>query len=95
MKDKPVGVQDIKRAKNICFFIGKYGNRYRAEILEQSKRNRPKDLTYLGKCEDFVYPQDDDTSDYNCFSWTKVGYRDILWGYEDQLRYEKDKGYEK
>ena len=94
MKDKPVGVQDIKKAKNICFWRERYGNRYREYICEQSKRNRPKDLTYLGKCEDFVYPQDDTLSS-DCFFWGKCGQRSILWGYEKQLRYEKEKGFEK
>lgn len=89
-QDKPQSVEDLFTAKNVCFLIGgKNGNRYRSYILECSKRSRPKDLTFLGKCDTFSYPPNDVLQN-NHFFWSKGVYeRDILWGYEDQLKYEK------
>lgn len=84
-KDKPKSVDDICTSKRVCFLIGQSGHRYRVLICESSRRSRPKDLTLLGKCNEFNYPLNENiTSGHFC--WSKVDIRDILWGYEDQLK---------
>lgn len=88
-QDKPKSVKDLLTAKNVCFNIGQRGNRYRVYICESSKRNRPKDFAFLGKCEKFSYPINEKLES-DCFFWSKYIYeRDILWGYKRQLRYEE------
>lgn len=80
-------MEDFYTSKIICFLIGKSGNRYRMYICESSRRKRPKDLTLLGKCKEFKYPYNESNMSGH-FSWGKVAIRDILWGYEDQLKVE-------
>lgn len=65
---------------------------YKVAILETSKKQRPVDLKYLGKCECFpcpafvpVYKEKGE-----CFTWGYVGERDIMNGYEKQLKYERE-----
>lgn len=89
-KDRPKSIEDIFKSKNICFYRNASGNRYNVYICETSRKSRPKDLTYLGKCNKFQYPSND-TLESTCFFWSKYIYeRDILWGYEFQLQYEQE-----
>ncbi|MCM1499472.1 MAG: hypothetical protein NC124_13475 [Clostridium sp.] len=89
-KDRPKNAEDILESRNICFLKSDLGNRYNVHIHETSRKSRPKDLTYLGKCNKFQYPSND-ISDNTCFFWSKYIYeRDILWGYEFQLKYEQE-----
>lgn len=89
-RDKPNDIEDFYTSKRVCFNVGKSGNRYRVCILERTKRNRPKDLTFLGKCYEFDYPLND-TIEPGCFFWSKyVDTRNILWGYENQLKLERN-----
>lgn len=83
-KEKPEAAEDILKAKKVFFFCG-----YRSFLCEESKRERPKDFTYLGKCHLFEYPEEPAQFCKTHFSW--AGYiheRDILWGYERQLKAE-------
>lgn len=89
IKEKPKSLEDFEKSKPICFYIGQGngGNRYKTEILESSKRKRPKDLTLLGRCKDKHYSHH--TARMNeLFFWNSIGIRNILWGYEDQLKLE-------
>ncbi len=89
-EEKPTCVEDIYNAKNICFYRGKKGNRYRVYLCEVRKKERPVDLILLGKCNDFKYPENDKI-DKGCFFWLQpVCTRDILWGYGKQLKYEAE-----
>ena len=88
-KDKPQSADDIKRMKNILFSWPPIQINYEAEILESSKRQRPKDLTYLGKCGDFRYPHNDKYSNKDLVFWGYCTERDLVWGYVKQLEYER------
>lgn len=89
-KDKPVCSEDIYTSKSICFSRGKNENQYKVYLCESSKRNRPKDLTLLGKIVDFKKPEKC-SSVAMFFSWGNYLYeRDILWGYERQIKYEEE-----
>lgn len=89
-KDKPKDIKDFYASKKVCFFVEQQDNRYRVCIMESSKRIRPKDLTFLGKCYEFDYPLND-TIEPGCFFWSKyVDTRYILWGYENQLKLERN-----
>lgn len=86
-KDKPQNPNAIKEATPICFLQFNGLNQYRAEVFEKSKRQRPKDITLLGICSSFTYPANE-LPQKRHFSWS-LHERDILWGYERQLRYEQ------
>ena len=87
-KEKPTEIKDLYDSKNICFYSGREGNRYRVNIFETSKKNRPKDIEFVGACKDFQYPQND-VIESGCFYWNgKLHERDILVGYERQIEYE-------
>lgn len=90
MEEEPKEASDIKKAKNICFYWEKRKFRYKSYILETSKRSRPSTFRYLGKCDGFKAPENE-SMESDCFFWGMVAERDILWGYEDQLRYENNK----
>lgn len=87
---KPESVSEVHTATPICLLgnclTSKTLKKYRAEVVERSKRGRPKDLTFLGKLEDFVYPPNDHPIPQN-FGWL-LSERTILWGYERQLKLE-------
>ena len=90
MPNRPTHAEDIHNATNICFYKDDSGNRYRVHICESSKRGRPKDLNYLGKCISFKYPANDKIRSGH-FSWSKYVYeRDILRGYQRQIEYEME-----
>ncbi len=87
-KEKPNVPDDIYKSKSICFSTGKKMNQYKVYLCESSRRNRPKDLSLLGKVFDFSYPP-------NCssvpmfFTWGHYLYeRDILKGYVKEVKYE-------
>ena len=88
-KEKPENIESLYTAARICFSIGqgRFGNRYRVHICESSKRNRPKDLTFLGKCKEFKYP-DNESDMSGHFCWSRSSIRDILWGFAKQLKLE-------
>lgn len=89
IKDKPSDVTVINKATRICFMEGgKSGNVYRVKLLEASKRERPKDIEFIGKFSEFKYPEKEHRQ-INLFFWLLYE-RDILWGYEKQLRLEKE-----
>lgn len=85
MKDRPQSMEDFHASQRVCFLIGQTGNRYKVHILESSRRNRPKDLTLLGKCEGLHYSSHDNSLTGH-FYWTKIDIRNILFGYENQLK---------
>ncbi len=87
-KEKPESVIDLKTSTNVCFLKTQNGNRYCVEILEKSKSGRPKDLQFLGKCEDFVFPLNN-TVHSSVFTWGSMYTWEILAGYVQQLAYEK------
>ena len=74
-KDKPESIDALRTSKRVCFHIGKTGNRYQMHIYESSRRNRPKDLTLLGKCDGIHYPLNN-SSKGGHFCWSRV---DIIW----------------
>lgn len=63
-KEEPKVPEDILKAKKAFFFCG-----YRANLCEKSKRERPKDFTYLGKCHSFEYPEEPSHFCKTHFSW--------------------------
>ena len=88
-KDKPESIDALRTSKRVCFHIGKTGNRYRMHIYESSRRNRPKDLTLLGKCDGIHYPLNN-SSKGGHFCWSRVDIREILYGYENQLKLDNE-----
>lgn len=88
-KDKPESIDALRTSKRVCFHIGKTGNRYQMHIYENSRRNRPKDLTLLGKCDGIHYPLND-SSKGGYFCWSRVDIREILYGYENQLKLDNE-----
>lgn len=78
-----------KKQKNVCFYKKGSEFRYKAYICESSKRNRPKDFRNLGKYNEFQPPQNE-TIKADCIFWNKITQRNILYGYEEQLRYEEE-----
>ncbi|MDE6626722.1 MAG: hypothetical protein K2K56_10210 [Lachnospiraceae bacterium] len=84
-KDKPENAETIQVITPILFYIfNNEKNRYRVKLIERSKRQRPKDLTYLGKCSSFTNPPNEFWQE-GTFSWYLCE-RDILMGYERQLK---------
>ena len=88
-KDKPESIEAIHTSKRVCFHIGKTGNRYQMHIYESSRRNRPKDLTLLGKCDGIHYPLNNSSMGGH-FCWSRVDIREILYGYENQLKLDSE-----
>ncbi len=88
-KDKPESIEALHTSKRVCFHIGKTGNRYQMHIYESSRRNRPKDLTLLGKCDGIHYPLNNSSMGGH-FCWSRVDIREILYGYENQLKLDSD-----
>ena len=88
-KDKPESIDALRTLKRVCFHIGKTGNRYQMHIYESSRRNRPKDLTLLGKCDGIHYSLNN-SSKGGHFCWSKVDIREILYGYENQLKLDNE-----
>lgn len=88
-KDKPESINALRTSKRVCFHIGKTGNRYQMHIYESSRRNRPKDLTLLGKCDGIHYPLNN-SSKGGHFCWSRVDIREILYGYENQLKLDNE-----
>ena len=80
-KDKPQSIEDFKKARPVCFSKGKDSRRYKAKIVERSKRKRPKDLTLLGSCESFQPPKHNDKIT-ELFFWMEPDFRSMLRGYE-------------
>lgn len=93
-RDKPDDPYIVETATPVCFLLGKksltgsdMGNRYLVDIIETSKRMRPKDLYLVGIYEgDKIYHPKEHRTKGN-MSW-QLYERDILWGYENQLKYE-------
>lgn len=86
-KEKPKNVDEIQRSTPVCFLFFNDKNQYRAELFETSKRQRPNDLSFLGKYLSFTYPQNE-FFQKRVFFWG-LHERDILWGYSKQLKYER------
>lgn len=86
-KDKPQAPSDLLSATHVRFGINTDINKFKVYICESSKRDRPKDLLFLGKLDNFPYPP-------NCnqiskhFSWG-CAERDMVWGYRNQIKYEQ------
>ena len=75
-KDKPCSPDDILSAGKVQFSRG-----YKAYLCEVSKRERPKDLFFLGKNQVFQY-SDERIQPKSHFTWADyVHERDIIWGY--------------
>ena len=91
MEEEPKEACDILKAKNVCYLWSRKSCRYRKRVCESSKRSRPSTFRYLGKYEKFKAPENE-SMDSGCFFWGMVAEREILWGYENQLRYEKEMG---
>ena len=91
MEEEPKEASDIIKAKNICFYWKNKIFRYKSCICEKSKRSRPSTFRYLGKYADFKSPENESMNS-DCFFWGMVAERSILWGYEKQLRYERENG---
>lgn len=94
VKDKPSAPSIIENATPVCFLIGKRkqdgsepGNQYLVDILETSKRMRPKDLFFVGRYENdkIFHPKEHESK--GLIFWLLYE-RDILWGYKNQLKYE-------
>ena len=87
-KNKPTDVSEIKTATPVCLLAASLASpslkKYRARVMERSKRKWPKDLTFLGRYDEFVYPPNDHPTP-QFFDWP-LGNRNILWGYERQLK---------
>ena len=66
-----------------------YFCKYQMHIYESSRRNRPKDLTLLGKCDGIHYPLNN-SSKGGHFCWSRVDIREILYGYENQLKLDNE-----
>lgn len=75
-KEKPLNADAVLDSEKVLFNRG-----YKAYLCESSKRQRPKDLEYLGKCCMFQYPSERMIAKAH-FSWSDyVHERDIVWGY--------------
>ncbi len=75
-KERPHSAENILTAKKVLFSRG-----YKTYLCETSKKERPKDLTCLGKCYTFEYPSEKMYLKSH-FSWDGYVYeRDILKGY--------------
>ena len=85
-KEKPKDVNEIKSATPICFLEFNEKKQYGAYLFEKSKRQRPKDLTFLGNYTSFVCPHNN-FSEKMHFFWILYE-RDILWGYAKQVQSE-------
>ena len=88
-KEKPQDIFAIQSATPVCFRADRDGNNiYRAKLLERTRRQRPKDIKFIGKCYEFKYP---DKEHYQIYPFCWLDYEKyILWGYMDQLRLEKE-----
>lgn len=82
-RDKPVDVGAIQSATPICFLQFNEKNQYRAVLHERSKRQRPNDLNFIGRCSAFIYPPNEFLQE-RVFFWG-LHERDILWGYRRQI----------
>ncbi len=91
MEEEPKEASDIKKAKNVCFYWENKAFRYKTCICETSKRSRPSTFRYLGKYDGFKMPKNENMERGIIF-WDKLTEQDILYGYEKQLRYEKEMG---
>ena len=88
-KEEPQDMSVMKIATPVCFRADGDGwNMYRVMLLERSKRQRPKDIKLIGKCNDFKYP-DKEHYQIDPIFWLSYE-KDILWGYRNQLRLEKE-----
>lgn len=57
-------------------------------IYESSRRNRPKDLTLLGKCDGIHYPLNNNSKEVIFVGVEDI--REILYGYENQLKLDNE-----
>lgn len=89
MEKNPENANDIKGAKIVCFYRKGSEFRYKTYICERSKKSRPKDFRYLGKFNEFQ-PPENETKGERIMFWDRIAQRDILYGYEEQLRYEEE-----
>ena len=82
---KPEKIEDVLNSSYVKIY-----DKYIATLFEVSKRERPQNLTLLGKCDSFVYPKCDDKRK-DCFFWSKeIGVRDVLLGYEEHVKFEQE-----
>lgn len=88
--EAPADANIICSATPVCFLSYNGKKQYRAELYEISKRQRPKDMYFVGNCSSFVYPKNE-LHQNRAFSW-RLYERDILWGYRTQLKLEQERG---
>lgn len=89
VEEAPTDANIICSATPVCFLLYNGKRQYRAELYETSKRQRPKDMYFVGICSSFIYPQNE-LPQNRVFSW-RLYERSILWGYQTQLKLEQEK----
>ena len=84
-ENEPQDVLELNTANLVCLLSDKiWGGQYRAQLIESNQRERPQNLTFLGKYNSFSRPHSNFPM-VGSFGW-RMAERDILWAYKLQLK---------